>query len=101
MCCRWHIFLLFVGVTQILAKKQPIHNVDTNFTIIFTAPSTSDPTDANQRFGQGLAIGDNGVAFIGAPKSDIHGNLFRCDFAPNEKRKQNITDCAKTPGSFF
>ena len=70
----WHVLLLFAGVTHGL-KKDSIGNVDTEHPIIFEPPGGV----AGDRFGQGVAIDSkSGVAIIGAPKSETHGNIFEC-----------------------
>ena len=72
------ILLLFAGVTHGL--RDSIGNVDTDNPIIFEPPGGTNNTGI--RFGQGVAI-EKGVAIIGAPKSDIHGNIFKCTFNGN------------------
>ena len=88
----WHILLLFAGVTHGL--KQSIGNVDTEHPIIFESPGGA----AGDRFGQGVAI-EKDVAIIGAPKSDIHGNIFKCTF--NGKTTNSTPTCKKLEGLRF
>ena len=91
----WHVLLLFAGVTHGL--KESIGNVDTDNPIIFEPPpgGTTKPGD---RFGQGVAIKE-GVAIIGAPKSDIHGNIFKCTF--DGKTTNPTPTCKKLEGLCF
>ena len=89
----WHVLLLFAGVTHGL--KESIGNVDTDNPIIFEPPPGGD---AGDRFGQGVAI-KKGVAIIGAPKSDIHGNIFKCEF--NGKTTNSNPTCKKLEGLCF
>ena len=95
MSCCWHVLLLFAGVTHGL-KKESIGNVDTDNPIIFEPPGG----DAGDRFGQGVAIkkGVPSVAIIGAPKSDIHGNIFKCEF--DGKTTTSNPTCEKLEGNF-
>ena len=93
MSC-WHVLLLFAGVTHGL--KESIGNVDTDNPIIFEPPSGINITGI--RFGQGVAI-KRGVAIIGAPKSDIHGNIFKCTF--NGKTTNPTPTCKKLEGLCF
>ena len=92
----WHVLLLFAGVTHGL--KESIGNVDTDNPIIFEPPpgGTTKPGD---RFGQGVAIKE-GVAIIGAPKSDIHGNIFKCTFDGTTTNSNPIV-CEKLKGLCF
>ena len=84
----WHVLLLFAGVTHGL--KESIGNVDTEHPIIFEGGAAGD------RFGQGVAI-QKDVAIIGAPKSDIHGNIFKCTFNGKNVRNPAPT-CEKLRG---
>jgi len=90
----WHVLLLFAGVTHGL--KESIGNVDTDNPIIFEPPSGINITGI--RFGQGVAI-KRGVAIIGAPKSDIHGNIFKCTF--DGKTTNSTPTCKKLEGLCF
>ena len=87
----WHVLLLFAGVTHGL--KESIGNVDTDNPIIFEPPPGGAPGD---RFGQGVAI-EKDVAIIGAPKSDIHGNIFKCTF--DGKTTNSNPTCKKLKGN--
>ena len=91
----WHVLLLFAGVTHGMKLKESIGNVDTDNPIIFEPPPGGTPGD---RFGQGVAI-KKGVAIIGAPKSDIHGNIFKCTF--NGKTTNSNPTCEKLEGLCF
>ena len=91
-CCR-HLILFLVGVPIILGK-EPIFNVDTDNPIIFKPAAGSQNGD---RFGQGLSIQEN-VAIVGAPKADIHGKIFTCDFE-GKKRYSNPILCIKKAGN--
>ena len=75
--------------------KESIGNVDTDNPIIFEPPQGGAEGD---RFGQGVAI-KKGVAIIGAPKSDVHGNIFKCTF--NGKTTNSTPTCEKLEGLCF
>ena len=77
-------------------KKSQINNIDTDNPIIFEPPSGINITGI--RFGQGVAI-KRGVAIIGAPKSDIHGNIFKCTF--DGKTTNSTPTCKKLEGLCF
>ena len=93
MSC-WHVLLLFVGLTHGL--KDSIGNVDTDNPIIFEPPPGGA---AGDRFGQGVAI-EKGVAIIGAPKSETHGNIYKC--TGFKGKNVNLTPtCKKLKGLCF
>ena len=93
MSCHWHVFLLFMGFSNVFAKRT-IPNVDTKNPIIF---STSRG-NSNDYFGHGVAIGED-VAIIGGPGSDTHGQIFKCEFNGKQANKQTVS-CKKLPGKF-
>ena len=90
-----HVFLLFVGFCNIFAK-QTIPNVDTKNPIIFSARS-----HMNNYFGHGVAIGKQ-MAIIGGPRSDTHGQIFKCEYnGKQEKKGRQTVSCQKLPGKFY
>ena len=81
-----------MGFCNVFAK-QTIPNVDTKNPIIFSTPSRN----SNDYFGHGVAIGE-GMAIVGGPGSDTHGQIFKCEFNGNQG-KQTVP-CQKLPGEF-
>ena len=93
MSCHWHVFLLFMGFCNVFAK-QTIPNVDTKNPIIFE--HSGNPNDY---FGHGVAIGKQ-MAIIGAPGSNTHGQIFKCEFKGKQTRKgkQTLRNCETISG---
>ena len=92
MSCHWHLFLLFMGFYNVFAKRT-IPNVDTKNPIIFSSGNSND-----DYFGHGVAIG-NKMAIIGGPRSDRHGQIFKCEYNGKQKGIQTVS-CQKLPGEF-